>query len=118
MPKIIGSNTVQIKRAPLVIDPRDNSLYRDWGNATLTTVNGCMIEPFPMAEKLNIEDNRDREFSKSAVRVYCPIGTDVVYTDRILAEDHEWQVLGHPGKWYDLKGNIKYIAVIAVIKQG
>jgi|SRR6476646_176423 len=116
--KILGKNMVVIKRAPLVRDPRDNSLYRDWSRATLTEVTECMIEPFPMAEKLNIEDNRDREYSKSAERVYMPAGTDVVYTDHLIFQGKEWSVLGYPGVWYDLQGNMRYVSVIAVIRQG
>jgi len=77
-----------------------------------------MIEPFPLAEKLNFEDNRAREFSRSAVRIYAPGDTDVVYTDRLEFDGYEWSVLGHPGKWYDFKAKINHIAVIAQIRQG
>lgn len=116
--KPLGKNTVYIKRAPLVTDSRDNTLYRDWDNATLTPINDCMVEPFPLAEKLNYEDNRDREFSRSAVRIYCPPTTDVVYTDRIVHDGYEWSVLGHPGTWYDFKAKKHHKSVIAQIRQG
>jgi head-tail adaptor len=77
-----------------------------------------MVEPFPLAEKLNLEINKDREFSQSAVRIYVQPATDVVYTDRIEHDGHTWNVLGHPGLWFDTKNNRHHKAVIAQIRQG
>jgi len=77
-----------------------------------------MIEPFPLAEKLNFEINQDREFSQSAIRVYAPADTDIIYTDRLEHDGYIWQVLGHPGLWFDFKNNRHHKAVIAQIKQG
>lgn len=114
----LGKQSIVIKRAPLVVDARDNTPYRDWANATSTTVNNCMVEPFPLAEKLNFEDSRDREYSETSVRIYAPPDTDVVYTDRIEWNGHTFQVLGHPGLWTDLNGKASHRAIIAKIKQG
>lgn len=116
--RALGSETVIVKRAPLKTDSRDNSKWRDWANATQTTVKKCMIEPFPLAEKLNYEDNRDREFARSAVRIYMPPGTDVVSTDRLIWDGKEYQVLGHPGKWSRFNGKEHHISVIAQIREG
>ena len=77
-----------------------------------------MVEPFPIAEKLNFEDNRDREYARSAVRIYAPPDTDVVYTDRIEWNGYEWQVLGHPGLWVDMRNRQDHVALIAQIRRG
>ena len=114
----LGDTTVVIIRAPLELDPRDNSLWRNWDAAVHTTVEKCMVEPFPLAEKLNFEINKDREFAQSAVRIYMPPNSDVLYTDRILYDGYEWNVLGHPGKWVAFSGVADHIAVIAQIRHG
>lgn len=114
----LGKNTVTRLRAPLVTDPRDNSLYRDWDAAEELVINNCMVEPFPLSEKLNFEDERSREFSQSAVRVYAPPGTDLVYTDRLIFKDEEYSILGHPGKWFEFDGKEHHVAAIAQIRQG
>jgi hypothetical protein len=114
----LGNNTVTIVRAPLVADPRDTSLYRDWDNATSTEVANCMVEPFPLAEKLNHEENRDREFSRSAVRVYMPEDSDVLRTDRMVFDGDQYEIFGHPGRWFDPRGVRNHIAVIARIREG
>src|SRR5678809_1678454 len=106
----LGKNTITRIRAPLLTDTVDNSQWRDWSSAEQTQITNCMVEPFPLSEKLNFEDGRNREFSQSAVRVYCPAGTDIVYTDRLIIRDEEYNILGHPGKWYDFKGKIEHVA--------
>ena len=115
---LLGKNTIIIIRATLITDSRDNTLYRDWDNTTQTVVKNCMVEPFPMAEKLNFEDSRDREFARSACRFYLPRDTDIVYTDRILFDTFEWQVLGHPGIWYDFKAFRHHKTAIGQIRLG
>lgn len=77
-----------------------------------------MVEPFPLAEKLNFEDNRDREFAQSAVRMYMPSGTDVVSTDRLIWNGKTFQVLGHPGVWSRFSGKEHHVAVIARQREG
>ena len=114
----LGKNVVTRKRAALETDPRDNSQWRDWDNAVETDITDCMVEPFPLAEKLNFEDARDREFGQSAVRIYCPPGTDFVYTDRVLIDGYEYSILGHPGTWYDFKAKKHHVALIAQLRQG
>lgn len=114
----LGKNTVTRIRAPLATDPRDNSLYRDWDNAEELEISRCMVEPFPLSEKLNFEDEVSREFSQSAVRVYAPPTTDLVYTDRLRFDGNEYNILGHPGRWYDFSGKLDHVAAIAQIREG
>lgn len=114
----LGSETITVVRAPLVVDPRDNSKWRNWSVATRTDIPKCMVEPFPLAEKLNYEENRDREFARSALRMYLPAGTDVVSTDRLEWNGEEYQVLGHPGRWSRFNGDEHHVAIIAQIRSG
>lgn len=116
--KLVGPHTIVVIRAPLVTDTRDNSKWRDWANATETTVNHCMVQPYRMAEKLNAEDEIDREFAQTSFRVFAPPTTDVVYTDRIRYREEEFEVLGKPGLWHDLQGRPVYLGVIIRAKLG
>lgn len=118
MSRALGNETVTIIRAPLKTDPRDNSKWRDWGDATEVVITRCMVQPFPLAEKLNYEEGRDREFARSAVRMYLPPGSDVVSTDRIEWNNREYQVLGHPGIWSRFNGDAHHVAIIAQIREG
>ncbi len=108
----LGGNTIIILRANLLTDPRDNSQYRDWPHATETTVTGCMVEPYPLAEKLNVEDMRDREFVRTALRVYAPKTTDVVYTDRVLFNGILYKLFGDGNDWFHLDGTKNHVAFI------
>lgn len=114
----LGSDSFTIIRAPLLVDPTDYSEYRDWNNPTRIVITKANIQPFPLAEKLNFEDNRDREYSRTAIRIFAPPGTDVLYTDRILFEGNEYDVFGHPGTWRRFNGQQRYIQFIARIREG
>jgi len=114
----LGSDTFTIVRAPLVTDPVDGSQYRDWDHPTQTVVTQANIQPFPMAEKLNFEDNRDREYSRTAVRVYAPPGTRVEPTDRILFDGKTYDIFGQDGPWRRFSGQERVVQFIARIREG
>lgn len=114
----LGGNTIIIVRAELVTDPRDNSLYRDWLNATETPVPKCMVEPYPLAEKLNIEDDRDREYMRGALRVYAPKTIDVEYTDRVRFNGKLYSVFGDENNWYHFDGTLNHVAFILRRRNG
>ncbi len=114
----LGSDTFVIISAPLVVDPRDGSQYRDWDNASRTTVTQASVQPFPMAEKLNFEDNRDREFSRTAVRIFAPPGTRVEPTDRIEFDGGVYDVFGQAGPWRRFSGAERYVQLIGRIREG
>lgn len=125
MARIFGPDVIYIIRAPLTLDSRDNSYYRDWANSTETEYNNCLVEPYRMAEKLNAEDLVDREFMQSAIRVFAPPDVDVLYTDRLRVfspnDDYagiEFQVLGLPGRWHDFDGKRVYKGIIAQVRLG
>lgn len=120
MGKPLGNDTITILNAPLVFDPRDNTSYRDWDNPVATVVTKVMVEPFPMAEKLNFEDNRDREFIRTAFRFYCPPSTEgvVLPTSRVVWGPYELDVFGEPGPWRRFSGQTHHVAFIARERDG
>ncbi len=114
----LGSDTFTIIRAPLIQDPREGALYRDWDNAEETEVSEANVQPFMMAEKLNFEENRDREYARTSVRVYAPPGTLVEPTDRIRFDGDEYDVFGHAGPWRRFSGQERYVQFIARRREG
>lgn len=113
-----ASAQLVIIRAPLLIDSRDNTPWRDWDNAIETVVNGCFVQPFPLAEKLNFEENRDREFARTAVRMWVPPTTDVTYTDRVRYNNRLYDVFGDPGLWISFDAQKQHISFIARYREG
>jgi len=118
MARNLGLTTVYIVRAPLITDPRDNTLYRDWKDAEEIEVRNCMVEPYPMAEKLNLEIMGEREFVQTAVRVFMPPETEVYYTDRLRWNSDLFNVLGQPFTWQDFRNKLVWRAVIAQYRMG
>ena len=118
MSEAMGNNTVVVLRAPLVDDPVDNTAYRDWSNATSVTYTGCMVQPFQLSSKLQIEMNIDREFSAAYFRVWMPAGADVGPYDRLLINGVTHDVYGVPGSWYDLGGTESHVSVLTYVRRG
>lgn len=114
----LGNDSFVRRRAPLVKNPRDNTYYRDWSQATEVTITDCSIQPYRMSEKLNFEITEEREFSRTVLRFFCPPGTDVESTDVIIYRGREYTVFGHAGEWFDLHGNFHHVAFIARHREG
>ena len=114
----LGRDTIVSHRAPLLTDPRDGSKYRDWDNPDLITVEGCNVQPFPLAEKLNFEDNRDREYARTAIRIFAPPGTRFEVTDRVIFEENTYDIFGHHGTWRRFSGVERYVQVIGRVREG
>lgn len=102
----------------MLTDLRDNTKYRDWPNATRTLVRGCIIEPMKLAEKINKEDNKDREFVHTPSRCYCPSTTDVIHTDRIEYDGELYDVFGKPMPWRGFDNVGTYISFIMIFREG
>lgn len=114
----LGSQSFTRVRAALVPSGRDGTLQRDWANATETTVTKCSIQPFRLAEKLNFEDNREREFARSALRVFAPAGTDVEPTDRVIYNGDTYDVFGFNGEWSGFDGLAHHVAFVIRRREG
>lgn len=108
----LGNDTIQIKRAPLVVEPAGNEQYRDWANATLTTVSHCNLQPFLPSDRLQYEVNAEREFSRAVWRLYCPPGTDLLPSDRVIYAGEEYEVVSEAARWRRLGGQERYVGVI------
>lgn len=115
---ILGKDTVVVQRATLVTDPQDQSQYRDWSTTTEIVIKNCNVQPFPPAEKLNFEESRNREFARTAIRIYAPAGSRFLSTDRILYDGIVYEVFGHQGIWREFNGREKYVQVIARRMEG
>jgi hypothetical protein len=100
----IGGQTVVQKRAPLVTDSSDNTQYRDWAHATLTTVTECSVQPFVLSNRYSIEENSAREFSDTVYRVWAPPSPAWQHTDRVLIDGVEHEVWAHPVTHYYYDG--------------
>jgi len=100
----LGIESVIVVRASFATSTRDNSQYRDWANATQTTISGCNVQSFILSEKLLQEKNAEREFIQQVYRVWAPAGTDVQFSDRIIWRGVEYDVLGVPGVWNHIMG--------------
>lgn len=71
-----------------------------------------MVEPYPLAEKLNVEDMRDREFVRTALRVYAPKTTVVYYTDRFLFQGVLYKAFGDANDWFHFDGTKNHVTFI------
>lgn len=114
----LGSEVITIKRAPELTDPRDGSLYRDWPTASSTVVEGCMVQPFLMSNKLVVEDNLQRQFASQYFRVWMPAGTDLEYTDRLEFRGNSYDVYGEAGPWYDFEAVESHVQCVVLLRKG
>lgn len=114
----LGNDSFTIIRAQLVENPRDGSLNRDWDNAEEIVIEGAQVQPFRLAEKLNFEIQKEREFARTAIRFFAPPGTVVLSTDRIRYRGEIYEVFGHDGNWTDFRGREDHVAFIARRQEG
>lgn len=113
-----GSATVTILRAALVKDPRSGEFIRDWANATQIPIAGCSVQPFAIAQRLNVEYLNDREFAKGFLRVYAPADADVTKDDHALWRGEEFEIFGFPTPWDDLESVPHHVAFILERRSG
>lgn len=106
----LGREVVTVVRAQLVENTRDESLYRDWANATETDYSGCSVQPFILSEKFQAEDTTDREFLRYTLRVWGPPNMDVEYTDKVVWRGKEYEVSSLDGVWSHIMGPDHHIA--------
>lgn len=116
--RALGRDEFTILRAQLVQDDRDGSFYRDWDNATSVHVTGAMVQPFRLAEKLNFEIHKEREYARTAMRFFAPPDTDIQSTDRVIYREESYEVFGHLGVWTDFTGRIDHVAFIGRRREG
>lgn len=88
--------TVTRLRAPLAADPYSGeATARDWANAASASIMGCAINPGESSESRTV----NREQITTSPTLYAPFGSDVLPSDRIVAEGVTWEVDGRGGQW-------------------
>jgi hypothetical protein len=118
MTKRMGNNTVVIVHAALTTDPKDNTQYRDWTNATRTEVRWCMVQPFQLSSRLQKADNQAREWRAAYFRIWFPAGTVLDAADRLEFNGQTHDVYGEPGTWWDLNGVESHITCLTLVREG
>lgn len=114
----LGNTTITRKRAPLVVSTRDNSKTRSWATATLTSIKGCMVEPFLLSNQLIQENDAAREYASNYLRVWAPAGTDILYTDHVIYRGEEWEVWGRVTPWYDFDDVLSHVNFLLRKREG
>lgn len=71
-----------------------------------------------MAEKIAFEYNLGRDFTRTAFRVWCPAGTSVRSTDRVLYDGDQYDVFGGAGKWHEFTGEESHVQFIMRLREG
>ncbi len=90
----LGSDTIVIRRAPLVADDYGNE-NRDWANAVSSApVNGCNLQPLSVTEV-----TVGRETLVSRWQLFAPPATDLLATDRVVHDTATYEVDGEPQRW-------------------
>jgi hypothetical protein len=115
---ILGSDSFYVVRAVLVTDPVDTSTYYDWNHATQTLVTDANVQPFRLSPRISKEDNADRQYEQTFLRVYAPYDTDVLYTDRVLFYGKTYDIFGQPNTWRTLEGIYHHSAFIIRLREG
>lgn len=115
---ILGSDSFYVVRAVFVVDSVDLSEHEDWANATQTLVTSANVQPFPVSTISSKEENRDRSFEQTLLRIYAPAATDVRYTDRILFDGVTYDVFGNPNEWRTFSGAKHHLAFLVRLRSG
>lgn len=116
--KPLGRDTFIIRRAELVWSESAAAFYRDWDNSVDIVVEDAQVQPFRLAEKLNFEITKEREFSRTAMRFFAPADIDVDPNDKIIYRDQEYEVFGHLGVWTGFRGTADHVAFLARRREG
>lgn len=115
----LGAETLTVLEAPFATSPRDNSKFRDWDNAIEHVLIQCNVQPFIMSEKLSAGSDADREFLKTAYRVWAPIGDYVPkYVDRAIWRGVEYELLSDAHIWSEMLGPDHHMDFLLRIREG
>lgn len=121
MARPLGNETITILKPVETVDTVDNTTYFSWTTPTEVEVSGCSFQPFLPSDKLQYEETRDRDFSRSTWRVYAPYTADVLAIqphDRIRHLGQVYEVFGHTGSWRHLSGVGHHVQIIVQLREG
>lgn len=118
----LGNDTITVRKPTVVTDTRDNTTVKHFNPPlTETPQQGCSVQPFLPATKLQFEVIAERLYSKSTWRVYAPSTT---LTRGIEPEDEieflgvVYAVFGHVGEWRDQAGRPDHVEFIIEKREG
>lgn len=114
----LGNETIIVVHAALIVSTRDGSQGRDWGNATRTPYEGCMVEPYLMSNKLVQEDNMSREYVQGFYRCWLPPTAVVEHIDRLEWRGDSYEAFGPAQKWPDRRGVLHHVQVNMKFREG
>lgn len=119
----LGDETVEIWRPATLTDPdgsRRRPLKLDTANATLiASIDSCSVQPFLMAEKLQVEYSLEREYSQTSWRIFAPTTTVVIEpTDWVKWRGEIYEVFGFPGVWRDSFPDLDHTEIIMRKRRG
>lgn len=114
----LGNDIIIRVRADLVRDPKDNSLYRDWDNATHVPIENCSVQAPKLSDKLRTEVDNEREFQLTFLRLYVPPNVSLRYTDRVIFQDNLFDVQGEPTPWRRFSGKEHHITALLKLREG
>lgn len=109
----VGSETVEVLDAPLVERDRYGGTVRDWDNATTTQVRWCSIQPMS-----GTEQNLDREFTATHVRLFAPYDAPVSASSRVRYDGRTFEVDGEPELWREATGAKSHLQATLKILKG
>ena len=114
----LGSDTIVVLRAVVVVDSVDLSSYLDWNLASATSVAGCKMDPFILSPAESKEVNKDRLFAQSHMRLFAPPTIDILYTDRVRFDGLTYDVHGTPHTWKRFSGEKHHVEVVLRWREG
>jgi hypothetical protein len=92
-----GSQTIAVMRAVHVTESRHGATRRDWASAQQRAVHGCDVQPISTLTAQ--EDDVDREYIATHLRLFAPANADLEATDRVLWSGQTFEIDGPPHVW-------------------
>lgn len=117
-PDYLGNTEAIIIHAEMASDPVDNSLTRDWENATRTSYSYCSFQGFPPAGTKLLEDERNREFVSGFFKLWLPPEAIVYGFDRVEIHGISYDIYGEPSPWYDFEDNHDHTECLLYRREG
>src|SRR5687767_842975 len=98
MARKLGSDTITVLRAPLVVNPRGKTRRRDWAAAQAQQIKWCNIQD--QVSQGDVEDNRAREYFESFKTMWLPANApEILHTDMIVHNGVLYAVVGPAKEW-------------------
>lgn len=119
----LGNDTIEVLEPDESLDPDGSvrvQVKLDPSEATLiATIPNCSVQPFLLADKLQVEDNKDRAYASTTYRVFAPPSASIVnHTHWIRFDGVVYEVFGHPGPWRDLSGYPHHVEFLIRLRRG